>query len=128
MSKKELRLKRPKRINSDKLEKHGETQSIFMFSKISKKLMIKDDIELSSIGEDNKYVNYTPDINNGKKQIRREFASIQINNKTIKEKLKQKMNEDLKDENEKDINYVTASKVEVNSDKNSIISILSELM
>ncbi len=123
ISKEDLPYKRPKRLNSVIIPKNKETQSTFMFSEINKKLMINDDLSLSSIGEQN--VNLTPNINNNKKKLKREYNTIQMNNKQIRERIHQKVSKDIKDEKENI--YKTASKME-NSEKDSIISILSDLM
>ena len=55
-----------------------------------------------------------------KKKIKRQYGSIQMNDNKIKERIKQKINK-VKDENEK-------KNEEIISDKDSIISILSDLM
>ena len=123
ISREDLPYKRPKRLNSVIIPKNKETQSTFMFSEINKKLMINDDLSLSSIGEQN--VNLTPNINNNKKKLKREYNTIQMNNKQIRERIHQKASKDIKDEKENI--YKTASKME-NSEKDSIISILSDLM
>ena len=123
ISREDLPYKRPKRLNSVIIPKNKETQSTFMFSEINKKLMINDDLSLSSIGEQN--VNLTPNINNNKKKLNREYNTIQMNNKQIRERIHQKASKDIKDEKENI--YKTASKME-NSEKDSIISILSDLM
>ena len=124
ISRKDIHLKRPKRMNSVIVAKPRETQSIFMFSEINKKLMINDDIELSSIGKNDKIM--SPNHNINKKNIKRGFGSIQINNRQIKERIQKQMSEDIDIEKEKDSE--NNSKVEINSDKDSIISILSDLM
>ena len=124
ISRKDIHLKRPKRLNSVIVDKRKESQSIFMFSEINKKLMDNDDLELSSIGENKKC--YTPK-NINKKNIRRAFGSIQINNQKVKERLHKKMSEDIEN-NENEKNFDTTRKVEIISDKDSIISILSDLM
>ena len=111
-------------MNSVIVPKNRETQSIFMFSEVNKKLMIDDDLSLSSIGEQK--INLTPDKDINKKKIRRAYGSIQINNRQVKEKIQQKMIKDIEDEKNKINN--NESKVEINSDKDSIISILSDLM
>jgi hypothetical protein len=123
ISREDLPYKRPKRLNSVIIPKNKETQSTFMFSEINKKLMINDDLSLSSIGEQN--VNLTTNINNNKKKLKREYNTIQMNNKQIRERIHQKASKDIKDEKENI--YKTASKME-NSEKDSIISILSDLM
>ena len=96
ISREDLPYKRPKRLNSVIIPKNKETQSTFMFSEINKKLMINDDLSLSSIGEQN--VNLTPNINNNKKKLNREYNTIQMNNKQIRERIHQKASKDIKDE------------------------------
>ena len=123
VSRKDIHLKRPKRTNSLIVKNPRETQSIFMFSEINKNLMVNDDIEVSSIGE-KKNKCLSPNIKLNKRNLKREYCSIQINNRKIKERIQQKMSGDI----EKEKNYDTTSKVEINSDKDSIISILSDLM
>ena len=124
ISRKDLPYKRPKRMNSVIVPKNRETQSIFMFSEVNKKLMVDDDLSLSSIGEQK--INLTPDKDINKKKVRRAYGSIQINGGRVKEKIQQKMSKDIEDEKNKINN--NESKVEINSDKDSIISILSDLM
>ena len=117
-SKKGLKLQ-PKRFNSVVFLKKRKTQSIFQFSEINRNLMKNDNIEISSIsGESNCDLN--------KKKIKRKYGSIQINSRQIKAKIKKKMKKgkfDDKNNNNKIIN-----KIDINSDKDSIISILSDLM
>ena len=114
-STKNLKL-RPKRFNSVAFLKKRENQNIFKFSEINKNLMKNDDIDVSSISGGN----------NGdslrKKKIKRTYGSIQINNKQIKENIRKKINKGRI--NDKYNN----NKIEINSDKESIISILSDLM
>ena len=123
-SRKDINIKRPKRMNSVIVAKTRETQSIFMFSEINKKLMVNDDIELSSIGENDKFMSQNN--NNNKKYIKRGYGSIRINNRQVKEKIQQKISENIDTEKEKD--FENNNQVEINSDKDSIISILSDLM
>lgn len=123
-SRKDINIKRPKRMNSVIVAKTRETQSIFMFSEINKKLMVNDDIELSSIGENDKFMSQNN--NNNKKYIKRRYGSIRINNRQVKEKIQQKISENIDTEKEKD--FENNNQVEINSDKDSIISILSDLM
>ena len=66
LSKKDLR-KRPKRMNSVSVPKK-ETQSAFIFSEINKNLM-KDDIDVSSIGENDTKQNTNEKKKNGKTSI-----------------------------------------------------------
>ena len=114
INKKNHSYKKPKRVNSLIVSKHKKPQDIFMFSEINKKLMIEDGLELSSIEENNIITTQNNNVN--KKKINRGHGSIQISNKSIKKKIHQKMyGED-------------NSKIEQFSDKESIISILSEMM
>ena len=110
-SKKNIEYIRPKRMKSVIVKKRKDCQSAFMFSEINKNLMKKDDLELSSI-EDDKNDIYLKHKN--KKQIKRAYGSIQFNNKKIHEQLKEKMR---KNDNS-----------EINFEKDSLISILSDLM
>ncbi len=127
LSRKEVNFKMPQRMNSIKVGKNRETQSNFLFSEVNRKLMINDDIELSSIGENNNVnIQSTPKNGINKKKIRKDYSSIKMNNKRIKERIKEKMDYDPKEEKENI--YKTESKIEIKSDKDSIISILSELM
>ena len=120
LSKKESKYKRPIRMNSVIVQKSGDNQSIFMFSEYNKNLMINDDISVSSISLKNERICTSPK-KGDKKKIKRHYGSIQMNNKQIKEKIKEKINKKMKDENE-------IMKEEIISDKDSIISILSDLM
>ena len=52
-SRKDIQLKRPKRMQSV-VPRSKESQSQFMFSEINKNMMKNDDINISSIGEDEK--------------------------------------------------------------------------
>ena len=119
ISKKDLKIKqKPKRMSSV-TEKNRDRQSIFMFSEINKKLMADDDISISSIGEQN--INLPPPT---KKVIKRGHGSLNINSNQVKERLKEKFNKDTEQKEKKnDLN-----KMEDNSEKDSIISILSDLM
>ena len=117
MSKKDLKYKRHKRLNSLVVPKMPETQSVFMFSEFNKNLMKDDDIDVSSIGEHLQ----TSNNNANKKKVRRAFGSIQINNRQVKEKIHKQMDEENKGK-------LLMDKEEINSDKDSIISILSDLM
>ena len=120
LSKKDLR-KRPKRMNSVSVPKK-ETQSAFIFSEINKNLM-KDDIDVSSIGENDTKQN----TNEKKKMVRRAYGSIQINNRRVKENIYKQMEKESKDKDNNNDNLIVG-KEDINSDKDSIISILSDLM
>ena len=120
LSKKDLR-KRPKRMNSVSVPKK-ETQSAFIFSEINKNLM-KDDIDVSSIGENDT----KQKTNEKKKMVRRAYGSIQINNRRVKENIYKQMEKESKDKDNNNDNLIVG-KEDINSDKDSIISILSDLM
>ena len=117
ISRKDIEFK-PKSLNSVIFQKNKDTQSAFMFSEKNKNLMKNDDINISSIGEKNNID--SPKNNSISKKEKRTYGSIQFNNKQIKEKIKKKIT--------KDINNDEICKNVINSDKDSIISILSDLM
>ena len=110
-NKKVMENKRPKRVNSVIVKKRKDTQSAFLFSEVNKNLMKNDDIELSSIDDNKNDINLKTE---NKKQIKRAFGSIQLNNKKIHEQIKEKMKNN--------------NNIEINSEKDSLISILSDLM
>ena len=111
LSKGELKHKRPKIMNSVEVRKSRDSQNLFKFSEYNKNLMINDDISISSISYKKERICTSPKKVN-KKKFKREYGSIQMNNKQIKEKIKQKIEK----------------KEETNSHKDSIISILYDLM
>ena len=117
ISRKDIEFK-PKSLNSVIFQKNKDTQSVFMFSEKNKNLMKNDDINISSIGEKNNID--SPKNNSISKKEKRTYGSIQFNNKQIKEKIKKKIT--------KDINNDEICKNVINSDKDSIFSILSDLM
>ena len=96
-------------MNSANLKKRKDIKDSFLFSEINKNKMKNDDLELSSIEDDKIDIN-----NKNKKPIKRVYGSIQLNNRQIHEALKKTT-----ENNEK---------VEINSEKDSLISILSDLM
>ena len=124
LSKNDLKFKRPKRMNSVIMPKSRETQSIFLFSEINKKLMKDDDLNISSIDENNNN-EYIPQ---KKKNEKRQFGSIQINKRQIKDKFINKVNENSKNEKKQKNKDNTLGEVEIESDKDSLISILSDLI
>ena len=115
ISRKDLNYKRPSRMGSTK-DKNREIKSVFMFSEINKNLMIKDDIELSSIGGERKNGQNKNELNDSKKII----GTNKINNEKIKDKFDKNII------NEKDT--IIVGKEDENSNKDSIISILSDLI
>ena len=104
----------PKRFNSIVFLKNRKS-NIFKFSETNKNLMKNDNIDLSSISGESNRNSFK------KKKLRRKCGSIQLNNKKIKEKLNQGVSKDK-------CNNKIISKIDINSDKDSIISILSDLM
>ena len=98
-------------MNSVVVRKFRDSQNLFKFSEYNKNLMINDDISISSISYKKERICTSPKKVN-KKKFKREYGSIQMNNKQIKEKIKQKIEK----------------KEETNSHKDSIISILYDLM
>ena len=115
--------KKPKRHNSFIISKKKKVPNSFLFSEITKNLMKNDDdISISSIGINNP--NDLKDNKVDKKVIKRKFASIEINNRKIKETLQKEMEKDK--DNKK--NVFSSDNEESNSEKESIISILSDLM
>ena len=126
-SKKDLQFKRPKRMQSVIVPRFKETQSQFLFSEINKNMMKKDDINISSIGEDEKCCSSPKKAK--KNKVKRAFGSIQLNNMQFKERILKNMdkNIDNKEDNKED-NENEEGRVEIQSDKESLISILSDLM
>ena len=122
ISKKDLHLKRPNIIYNSEIEpKKREVHSI-MHSQINNKCMLDVDFEISSIsGEYNSKIDPDP---KPKKKARKNCSSIQLNNIKVKENIKEKINKN--NEDEKPHNII--DQLEINSDKDSIISILSDLM
>lgn len=120
LSKKDLKL-RPRKINSVISNKKKDVQSIFMFNEINQKLMENDDINVSSIAGDNDSKNNKLN----KTNIKRTFGSVRMDNKQIKDQIKNNLSKIIdidKDGNKR------LSRNDLNSDKESIISILSDLM
>jgi hypothetical protein len=107
-------------MNSVVVQKSSDNQSLFMFSEYNKNLMINDGISISTISLNNEKVCTSPNKKN-KKKIKRQYGSIQMNNNKIKERIKQNINKKVKDEKE-------IKNEEIISDKDSIISILSDLI
>ena len=131
-SKKDLNYKRPKRMNSVIIPKSREAQSQFLFSELNKNKMKQDDINVSSIDESDKACVYVSLKKANKTKVKKHFGSVKINNKQIKEKIYyqfdgKKGNENHV-ENDEIENEIEEGRVEIKSDKDSLISILSDLM
>ena len=102
-------------MNSAK-DKNREIKSVFKFSEINKNLMKKDDLELSSIEGERKNDQNKNELSNNKKI----YGTNKINNEKIKDKFDKNII------NEKD--NIIVGKEDENSNKDSIISILSDLI
>ena len=83
--------------------------------------MKQDDINVSSIDESDKACICVSPKKANKTKVKRHFVSVQINNKQVKEKLYNQFDNQKDNENEE-------GRVEIKSDKDSLISILSDLM
>lgn len=106
-------------IKKDKKEKNYDNKtdkknSLFNFSENAKKLMLKEKIEVSSINNDE---TTTPD-----KHQMKTYGSFYIFNKKEKEKLKSG------GENEINNCKKIIDNIEINSDKESLLSIISDLL
>ena len=113
-----------KEYSSSVLPKHKQTQSQFLFSEINKKLMADDELNLSGISSRN----MSPKMNY-KSKLKDDIYYSQINNfKIFDEKIKNKINEDIIEEDKSKENDKGNLEFQINSDKESLISILSDLM
>ena len=113
-----------KEYSSSVLPKHRQTQSQFLFSEINKKLMADDELNLSGISSSN----MSPKMNY-KSKMKDDIYYSQINNfKIFDENIKNKINEDIIEEDKSKENGKENLEFQINSDKESLISILSDLM
>ena len=113
-----------KEYSSSVLPKHKQTQSQFLFSEINKKLMADDELNLSGISSRN----MSPKMNY-KSKLKDDIYYSQINNfKIFDENIKNKINEDIIEEDKSKENGKENLEFQINSDKESLISILSDLM
>ena len=113
-----------KEYSSSVLPKHKQTQSQFLFSEINKKLMADDELNLSGISSRN----MSPKMNY-KSKLKDDIYYSQINNfKIFDENIKNKINEDIIEEDKSKENDKENLEFQINSDKESLISILSDLM
>ena len=102
-----------------------QTQSQFLFSEYNKKLMADAELNLSGIED----MNMSPKIRN-KNKLKDGVYLTQINNFNIfNEKIKSKINEDIINEEDKSKSPNKDNiGFQINSDKESLLSILSDLM
>lgn len=113
-----------KEYSSSVLPKHKQTQSQFLFSEINKKLMADDELNLSGISNRN----MSPKLNY-KSKLKDDIYYSQINNfKIFDENIKNKINEDIIEEDKSKENDKENLEFQINSEKESLISILSDLM
>ena len=113
-----------KEYSSSVLPKHKQTQSQFLFSEINKKLMADDELNLSGISNRN----MSPKLNY-KSKPKDDIYYSQINNfKIFDENIKNKINEDIIEEDKSKENDKENLEFQINSEKESLISILSDLM
>ena len=113
-----------KEYSSSVLPKHKQTQSQFLFSEINKKLMADDELNLSGISNRN----MSPRLNY-KSKLKDDIYYSQINNfKIFDENIKNKINEDIIEEDKSKENEKENLEFQINSEKESLISILSDLM
>lgn len=113
-----------KEYSSSVLPKHKQTQSQFLFSEINQKLMADDELNLSGISNRN----MSPKLNY-KSKPRDDIYYSQINNfKIFDENIKNKINEDIIEEDKIKENDKENLEFQINSEKESLISILSDLM
>jgi len=115
-----------KKDSSTLLPRHKQTQSQFMFSEINKKLMADDEINLSGISNKN----YSPK-SKSKSKFKDGIFQTEINNnfnnfKIFNEKVKNQIEDIIEEEKSKNEDKVDI--FQINSDKESLISILSDLM
>ena len=111
------------------LQKHGESQ--FMFSEMNKKLMADEGLNLSGISDKNMPKKV------GKNNLKNDVFFTDIKNKNFKSKYIKKITEDFEEDKnpnkgneKKEINIPNPMPtfIPINSDKESLISILSDLM
>lgn len=120
-----INLTSKKKDSSIGFSKQKQTQSQFLFSEINKKLMAGDEINLSGISSSN---NNSPQYKS-KNKLKEDIYSTEINNFNIfNEKIKNKINEGIIEEDKSEKNDNENLKFQINSDKESLISILSDLM
>ena len=113
-----------KEYSSSVLTKHKQTQSQFLFSEINQKLMADDELNLSGISNRN----MSPKLNY-KSKPKDDIYYSQINNfKIFDENIKNKINEDIIEEDKSQENDKENLEFQINSEKESLISILSDLM
>ena len=116
-----------KKDSSTLLPRHKQTQSQFMFSEINKKLMADDEINLSGISNKN----YSPKSKSKSKfkdgifqtEINNNFNNFKIFNEKVKNQIDEEIIEEDRSKNEDKVDIF-----QLNSEKESLISILSDLM
>ena len=114
-----------KKDSSSFLPRQKQTQSQFMFSEINKKSMADDEINLSGISNKN----FSPK-SKSKSKMKDGIYQTEINNfnnfKIFNEKVKNQIEDIIEEEKSKNEDKVDI--FQIKSDKESLISILSDLM
>ena len=101
----------------------NQEQSQFLFSEINKKLMADDSLNLSGIDEKNMSPKIIP-----KNKLKDEVYYSDINYNKSKNIFKNKINEEIFEEDKSQNPGNEVIGIQINSDKESLISILSELL
>ena len=115
----------PKKIQSTNTLNpiNNPEQSQFLFSEINKKLMANDSLNLSGISENN----MSPQIVS-KKKLKNEVYYSDINYNKSKNIFKNQINEEIFEEDKVQSPGKEVIGIQINSDKESLISILSDLI
>jgi len=113
-------------LNSSIITKSKENQSIFLFSEITKNKMKEDDMNISSIDISQNI--YSSQIQSNKKKTKRNYGFDQINKEKINQKLYNQFDNKKDNENHKENNENKKIIMEIKSDKDSLMSILSDLI
>lgn len=109
--------------SSTAVNKQIQTHSQFLFSEVNKKLMVDDDdINISGIID----IDKSPKVKSNSKIKETIFSTCINNNKTYKPRSKRKSNVNILEENKS--NNKDKESIKFNSDKESLLSILSDLM
>ena len=110
-------------INPTNNNNNNQEQSQFLFSEINKKLMSDDSLNLSGIDENN----MSPQIVS-KKKLKNEVYYSDINYNKSKKIFKNQINEEIFEEDKVQSPGKEVIGMQINSDKESLISILSDLI
>ena len=118
-------MRRTRKTNSV-IKSNKENQSQFLFSEIYKSKMEEDDINISSIDEsDRACISISP---KKKNKIKVKRCPVKISNKKIKKRLNNQIDSIKDNENHKENNRNEEDRMEIREEKDSLISILSDLI